>query len=259
MNFNTITYETSENRVALLTLNRPSNYNAINLDLATEFGQALQEAARSDQVRVLVITASGKAFCAGGDLSWLMASDDNIKKREILDNAARIIETLDRFEKPVIAAVNGVVAGAGTAVAMACDIIIASEKASFAPNFVNIAAVPDSGASWFLPRAVGYHKAFELMLTGSMLSASEACSLGIYNRVVPAENLMTEVLGLAEKLATGPQRAQRYIKRMLKLSRYNTLEAQLETEASLQLMVWSDNDFQEGVKAFLEKRKPQFK
>lgn len=259
MDLKTITFEVTESGVALLTLNRPASFNAINLDLAREFSRALQAAEQDDSVRVLVITGAGRSFCAGGDLAWLMAADNNLKKREILDNAASIITALDRFSKPLIAAVNGVAAGAGTAVALACDLIVASDKASFAPNFVHIAAVPDSGASWFLPRAVGYHKAAELMLTGRMLDAEEACRLGIFNRVVPGESLMVETLGLAGKLAAGPQRALSYIKRMLKASRESSLEGQLETEASLQLMAWSDSDFHEGVRAFLEKRKPQFK
>lgn len=258
MPYKTITYEVKESGVALVTLNRPTSFNAINLDLARDFSRALQEAEEDDRVRVLVITGSGKAFCAGGDLAWLMAADDNLKKRDILDNAATIIGAMDGCAKPLIAAVNGVAAGAGTAVALACDMIIASDRAAFAPNFVHIAAVPDSGASWFLSRVVGYHKAAELMLTGRLLDAAEAGRLGIFNRVVPAENLMAEVLALAEKLAAGPQRAIRYIKRMLKASRENSLAGQLETEASLQLMAWSDSDFQEGVRAFLEKRKPNF-
>ncbi|MCG8401562.1 MAG: enoyl-CoA hydratase-related protein [Firmicutes bacterium] len=259
MDFKTITYESKETGVALITLSRPASFNAINLDLAGEFARALQTAEQDNNIRVLVITGSGKAFCAGGDLAWLLAADDNLKKREILDNAAGIITALDRFAKPVIAAVNGVAAGAGAAVAMACDIIIASDKSSVAPNFVNIAAVPDSGASWFLPRAVGYHKAAELLLTGGIIDAAQACRLGIFNRVVPGEDLLAEALGLAGKLAAGPQRALRYIKQMLKMSRDNSLSAQLEIEASLQLMAWSDSDFPEGVKAFLERRKPEFK
>lgn len=259
MNYKAITYEVNENKVALVTLNRPSSLNALNLDLAKDFTDVLQRAEEDDNVRVLVVTGAGKAFCAGGDLAWLMAADDNLKKREILDNASSVITKLDRFSKPVIAAVNGAVAGAGTAVAMACDYVIASENAKFAPNFVNIACVPDSGASYFLPRTVGYRKAFELMITGKLIDATECKQLGIFNEVVAAEDLMQNALKLAQKLATGPQRAIRYIKQMLKMSAQNTLTAQLEAEASMQLMVWSDNDFPEGVSAFLQKRKPNFK
>lgn len=259
MEYQAITYEIMENKVALITLNRPSHFNAINRDLAGEFAHALQRAEQDDAVRVLVVTGAGKAFCAGGDLGWLLASGDNMKKRDILDHASEVITRLDRFSKPVIAAVNGAAAGAGTAIALCCDMIIASEQARFGPNFVNIAAVPDCGASWFLPRKVGYHKAAELMLTGTLIDAREALQLGIFNRVTGAENLLPEALKLAGQLAAGPQRALRYIKKMLKLSAQNTLAAQLETEASLQLMAWSDDDFREGVQAFLQKRKPAFK
>ncbi|SFG26156.1 2-(1,2-epoxy-1,2-dihydrophenyl)acetyl-CoA isomerase [Desulfotomaculum arcticum] len=259
MSFKTILYEVNENKIATITLNRPENFNAISKELAGEFGRALQLAGQDETVRVLIITGSGKAFCAGGDLAWLMSSDDNLKKREILDHASRVATLLDSFTKPVIAAVNGTVAGAGTAIALACDIVIASDQAKFAPNFVNIAAVPDSGASWFLPRKVGYHKAAELMLTGQLLDAQEALRLGIFNRVVPGAEFAGYVEKLALRLATGPQNAISYIKQMLKLSSRNTLASQLEIEASLQLMALSDSDFQEGVQAFLQKRKPNFK
>ncbi|SFQ94747.1 enoyl-CoA hydratase/isomerase family protein [Desulfoscipio geothermicus] len=259
MDYKAISYEVLDNRVAVVTLNRPASLNAINLDLATEVAGVLRQAEQDDSVRVLVVTGAGKAFCAGGDLAWLMAADDNLKKREILENAATVITLLDRFSKPVIAAVNGAVAGAGTAVALACDIIIASDRAKFAPNFVNIASVPDSGASWFLPRKIGYHKAAELMLTGRLLDAQECLQLGLFNRVVAHDELEQAAFRLAQKLAAGPQRAIRHIKQMLKMSAQNTLTAQLEIEASMQLMAWSDDDFNEGVSAFLQKRKPAFK
>lgn len=259
MDYKAISYEVLDNRIAVVTLNRPASLNAINLDLATEVAGVLQQAEQDDSVRVLVVTGAGKAFCAGGDLAWLMAAEDNLKKREILDNAGTVITLLDRFSKPVIAAVNGAVAGAGTAVALACDIIIASARAKFAPNFVNIASVPDSGASWFLPRKIGYHKAAELMLTGRLLDAQECLQLGLFNRVVAHDELEQAAFRLAQKLAAGPQRAIRHIKQMLKMSAQNTLTAQLEIEASMQLMAWSDDDFKEGVSAFLQKRKPAFK
>lgn len=259
MSFKTIIYEVKANKIATITLNRPENFNAISKGLAEEFAQALQFAGQDEAVRVLVVTGSGKAFCAGGDLAWLMASDDNLKKREILDKANRVATLLDGFPRPVIAAVNGAVAGAGTAIALACDILIAADQAKFAPNFVNIAAVPDSGASWFLPRKVGYHKAAELMLTGQLLDAQEAFRLGLFNQVVPSAELADYVEKLALRLAAGPQNAISYIKQMLKLSNQNTLAAQLEIEASLQLMALSDSNFQEGVQAFLQKRKPNFK
>lgn len=258
MEFKTITYEVKDNGIAIIKLNRPSNYNAINKDVAEELAAALKASESDNQVRVLVITGSGEAFCAGGDLAWLMAADDNLKKREILDRASEIATILYNFGKPVIAAVNGVAAGAGTALVLACDIIIASDKAKFAPNFINIASVPDTGLTWFLTRRAGHHKAAELLLTGQAIDAREAQRLNIFNRVVEADKLDGETFALAELLAAKPRRASRYIKQMLRMSVDNDLASQLEVEASLQLMAWSDPDFAEGVKAFLEKRKPRF-
>lgn len=255
----TISYEIKDYKIAVITLNRPSNFNAINLDLAQEFMSVLQKAKCDDNVRVLIITGSGKGFCAGGDLASLMEANDNPKKREILDSVSSVISSLDKFDKPVIASVNGAVAGSGTAVVLACDIIIASDKAKFAPNFINIAAVPDGGSSWFLTRKISYHRAAELILTGRILNARECFEWGIFNHIVTPERLNEEVFNLAQKLSTGPQRALRYIKQMLKMSAQNTLCTHQEVEASLQLLAFSDDDFQEGVSAFLQKRKPNFK
>lgn len=259
MSFTNILYEIKEGKIGLITLNRPEKMNSFNNEVCRELAQALKMAEKDDAVRVLVLTGAGKAFSAGGELAALTAADTVFKKREILDNAAMIVEAVDRFEKPLIAAVNGVAAGAGTAIALACDIIIASDKARFAPNFVNIAALPDSGASWFLPRKVGYHKAAELMLSGAVLDAGQAYSLGIFNRVVEDERLYDEVFTLAQSLARGPSRAIAKIKKMLKMSFGNSLASQLELEASYQLLAWEDEDFKEGVAAFLQKRKPVFK
>lgn len=259
MEFQTINYEVRDSKVAVLTFNRPESFNAFNKQLVQECCQAVHMAARDEQVRVLVMTGAGRAFSAGGDLVWLRAADDNIKKREILDLANEMAITLAGFDKILIAAVNGVAAGAGTAVVLACDMAIASTQARFAPNFVNIAAVPDTAASWYLPRKLGYHKAAELMLTGSLLEAQQAYQLGIFNQLVEPEQLMPYTMDLAGKLAAGPQRALRYIKKMLKMSLSNDLPAQVEVEASLQLMAWSDSDFIEGVSAFIQKRPPVFK
>ncbi len=258
MEFNTIRFEHRETGVAVVTLNRPDAFNAINRELAIELNQLIEQIQDNEEIRATIITGAGKPFCAGGDLSWLLEADDNLKKREIVVRSGELITKLDKINKPLIAAINGATAGAGTAIALACDIIVASEKAKFTPNFVNIGAVPDSGASWYLPRAVGYHKAAELMLMGDVLSAQEAKDLGIFNKVVPGEELEESAMQYARRLAKGPQRSVEYIKDMLKQSQNNTLQAQLEIESSMQIMAWSDPDFQEGVNAFLEKREPDF-
>lgn len=258
MDFKTVTYEVMDNNVALITLNRPDQFNAINRKLALEIKQVLELAKQDEQVRVLVITGAGKAFCAGGDLTWLLSCENMDQKREVLDLAGHIMTAMDKFPKPILAAVNGVAAGAGTAVALSCDIIMASEKAKFAPNFVNIGAVPDSGASWLLPRQVGYHKAAELMFTGRLIEAREALQLGLFNQLTPPEKLLPTTLKLAAQLAQGPQRAIQSIKKMLKMSAQNTLEAQLEVEASLQIMALYGSELNEGIQAFLQNRKPRF-
>mgnify|MGYP006274159577 FL=1 len=258
MSYSTLVFDVPEQGIARITLNRPDHYNALNQALTEEAAAVLAEFASRDDLRVLILTGAGRSFSAGGDLAWLLEADDLHKKRQVVDRAGDLIATLDGMEKPLIAAVNGVAAGAGTALALACDLVIASDAARFAPNFVNIGAVPDSGASWYLPRVVGYHKAAELMLTGRLLKAAEALDLGLFNRVVPADSLEQESLETARAIVNGPRKAIRSIKKMLKMSRGNTLEAQLEVEASLQVLAWSQQEFAEGVQAFLEKRPPQF-
>lgn len=260
MAYNTIIYDVKEDiKVALVTLNRPTNFNSITQEMIHEFTEVLKDAEQNDNVRALVLTGSGMAFSAGGDITMLMSATDNIQKKEVIDSGSIIISKILEFTKPTIAAINGVAAGAGTALAMACDIVIAHENAKFTANFVKIAAVPDSGASWFLTRKLGYQKAIELMLTGRLLDAKECYELNIFNKVVPQENFEQEVMKMAAKLAKGPQRVMRYIKQMAKAATENSLNAQFETEASLQMIAFSDSDFTEGISAFLQKRKPEFK
>lgn len=259
MSYQTIEFSSYSQGYAVLRLNRPDVYNAINKELAAEVTQVIEDIRNKESIRVLVITGTGKAFCAGGDLGWLLEAGDHLSKRAIVENAGQLITVLHQLPIPVLAAVNGVAAGAGTGIALACDMLIAADTARFGPNFVNIAAVPDSGASWFLPRTVGYHQAAKLMLSGELLTAEEALRLGIFQEVVPAAELESRVLTLAGQLAAGPQGALRLIKKMLKLSLENTLQSQLEAETSMQVAAWSDPDFEEGVKAFLERRKPEFK
>jgi 2-(1,2-epoxy-1,2-dihydrophenyl)acetyl-CoA isomerase len=185
-------------------------------------------------------------------------AQDTGAQRIILEKAEELIIRLERISLPVIAGVNGVAAGAGTALAMACDLAIASKMATFAPNFVSIGAVPDSGVSWYLPRRIGRQKASELLLTGKRLSAEEAAELGLYASVVPMDDFRQALMAKARDIAHGPQRAVRSIKKLLKLSDWNTLEAQMEAEASLQMAAWSEADFAEGVQAFREGRPPRF-
>ena len=258
MEYSTCRYECPQDGVGVITLERPQEFNAINKAMTQDLGHILEQASADAKVRALVLTGSGRAFCAGGDLAWLQQADDEAKKREIVDLAGGLIQKLWALEKPVVAAVNGVAAGAGTALALACDMSIAAESARFGPNFVNIAAVPDSGASWLLPRVVGMHRAMELMLSGRVLSAAQAYELGIFIQLTPDEQLQEKVLEMAGRLAQGPQGAVRSIKALLKASPDNDLSQHLEEEAVRQVRAWSDPDFAEGVSAFIHKRKPQF-
>ncbi len=259
MRYETIAFDVDDMGVGRLFLNRPQNFNAFNKEMVKECVEILGEMNRNQDLRVLVITGAGDAFSAGGDISWLLDSREVLQKKEIMDYTTQLMMALDRIKRPIIASVNGVAAGAGTAIVLACDIIVASENAKFAPNFVSIGAVPDSGCSWFLPRKVGYHRACELLFTGRILSAPEAYEMGIFNTLVPSSELEKATMRLAEKLAGGPLRALEYIKAMLKMSYKNDLRTQLDIEAYYQVMAWSDSDFLEGVQAFFEKRKPNFK
>jgi 2-(1,2-epoxy-1,2-dihydrophenyl)acetyl-CoA isomerase len=257
MDFQFLKYEV-ENGIATITLNRPEVYNALNDEITFEIQDALKTASRDEAVRVVVLTGEGKAFCSGQDLK---ASDPG-KKRSFLDSLHRrynpIIRAMRLLPKPIICRLNGVAAGAGCSLALACDMIIASEEATLIEVFINIGLVPDSGSSYFLPRLIGYSKAFELCALGSKVKAAEAQVLGIINKVVPAVQLDEAVFELATQFAIAPTKAIGIIKKMLNKSTTSTLDEMLEYEAFCQETAGASHDHQEGVKAFLEKRKPQF-
>jgi len=259
MAYEFILFEVDEKGIATLTLNRPKSFNSFNHGMSAEMAEACRETAQRDDIKVLVITGAGKAFSSGGDIDSLAQNDDNWKKKASLDDAVNVADAMSRIEKPVIAAVNGVAAGAATAMILGCDIAIASDKARYAPNFINIASVPDSGGTYFLPRLIGPKKALELFWSGRIISAAEALELGIFNRVVPHDDLMKEVYALAEKLAAGPTKAIAFVKRLVKEGMKNDLLTQCELENYFQVMAWSTEDFVEATRAFMEKRPPQFK
>ena len=251
-------FECPQPGLGVITLDRPKHYNALNKTMAQELISILDQAAADDNIRVLILTGSGSAFCAGGDLACLMRADDQPKKREIVDLAADLVTRLWNMDKPVLATVNGVAAGAGTALVLACDMSIAAHSARFAPNFVNIGAVPDSGASWLLSRVVGMHRAMELMLSGRTLSAATAHELGIFTHLAADEELQEKAVEIAGRLARGPQGAIRSIKALIKASMDNDLNRHLEEEAGRQVLAWTDPDFAEGVQAFVHKRSARF-
>lgn len=259
--YETILYELNQN-ILSITLNRPEVFNAFNEKLSTELIDALQKANKDKDVRVIILTGSGKAFCSGQDLKDVQQSNDSGKKRSLSDSIYRrynpMIKAMRQMPKPIIAQLNGVAAGAGCSLALACDMIIASEQASLIEVFVNIGLVLDSGSSYFLPRLVGSAKAFEWATLGSKISASEALQYGVVNKVVPHDQLGQATLELAQHYAKAPTKAIGLIKKMLQKSFHSSLDDMLQYEAYCQEIAGQSNDYQEGVLAFSEKRKPVF-
>ena len=249
--------------IATITLNRPDVLNAVNERMGKELLDALRSAEKEDDVHCLIITGNGRAFCAGEDIQDLRGqyeSGENPKLGErLLLKYNPIIRQIRRMEKPVIAAVNGVAAGAGAGIAYSCDIRVASDNAKFLQAFIKVGLAPDSGTSFFLPRLAGFSKAMELSLTGDELTSKDAERLGLVSKVVPAEQLMGTARELATKLAQGPSRAIGLTKRALNKSISSDLETVLEYESYLQEIAGATADHIEAVRAFFEKRKPVFK
>jgi 2-(1,2-epoxy-1,2-dihydrophenyl)acetyl-CoA isomerase len=257
--YNTILF-TVENGICRITLNRPDVFNSFNEELSAEFIDALKKATKDEAVRTVIITGEGKAFCSGQDLKSIKGDVGNRSLGEsVLRRYNPMIMAIREMPKPVICRLNGVAAGAGASLALACDIIIASENASLIEVFSNVGLVPDSGSSFFLPHLVGYNKAFELITLASKVSAAEAQQLGIVSKVVAAEELDNAVNELAARYAAGPTKAYAITKRMLNKAYSATLNEMLLEEYYGQEMAGRSNDYKEGVTAFVEKRKPNFK
>ncbi|MCE0451654.1 enoyl-CoA hydratase-related protein [Brevibacillus sp. AF8] len=255
--YETILYEVSEG-VAVLTLNRPDKFNAFTAVMNKEITDALKQAQKDADVCCIVLTGAGRAFNAGQDLGDVSGEGDVDYGGFLRDRYNPMILQFQKTEKPIIAAVNGVAAGAGMSVALACDIRLASEKASFVNAFVNIGLVPDSGGCYFLPRIVGIGKALELAMTGEKVSAEEALRIGLVNQVYPAESFMEDALAYARKLALLPTKGIGLIKRTMYKGLELGLEETLEYEAFAQEAAGSTADHKEGVTAFMEKRAPRF-
>ena len=254
--FETVLYEV-RNQVAYITLNRPDKLNAFTEQLNKEIQAAIKNASRDRSVRALVITGAGRAFCSGEDLGGV---SENLDHGEVLRKRYNpMLLELDRCEKPVVAAVNGVAAGAGMSLALACDFRIASEKASFVEAFIHVGLVPDAGNLYYLPRIIGHAKAMELAVFGEKVSAEKAKELGLVTQVVSLDNWNQEVSVFAERLANMPTKAISLIKRNLKASWHSYFEEFLERDAQSQRIAGQTADHKEGVQSFMEKRRPAFK
>ena len=248
-----------KNQVATLTLNRPEKYHSFIREMALDLQEKLDLCKNDNNIRAIVITGTGKAFCAGQDLSEAIDPNGPELQKIVNEHYNPIIRQIRNIEKPIIAAVNGVAAGAGASIALCCDIIIAKEGAVFVQAFSKIGLVPDSGATFFLPRLIGFQKATALMMNADPITATEAERLGMIYKVVEESKFEDEIQSFSEKLAKMPTKGIGLTKKLLNQSMRNSLEKQLDEEEVAQTIAGKTNDYKEGVSAFLEKRKPNFK
>lgn len=245
--------------VCILRLNRPDKFNSFNREMALLLQSELDKAANDPAVRCILITANGKAFCAGQDLSELIGENAIGIDKILGEHYNPIVKRIRSIEKPIVAAVNGVAAGAGANIALCCDVVLASSSSSFIQAFSKIGLIPDSGGTYFLPRLIGWQKASAIMMLADKISAEEAEKLGMVYKIIPAENFEADALAIAETLAALPTRGLAFTKMALNQSMSQSWEQQLLTEDQLQQKAAKTYDYQEGVNAFLEKRLPNFK
>lgn len=245
-------------KIATITLNRPAAMNSLDKALVDEFTAALTAVSEDSETRVVVLTGAGKAFCAGGDLFHLLAITNQLAAREFIGEAGKIVSLIMNMNKPVIAMVNGVAAGAGFNLALACDLVVCAKSARFSQSFAKVGLIPDCGGFYLLPRVVGSHKAKELMFTADLIDADTAQRLGIVNEVVADETLADTVYKLAGRLAEGAPLALAFIKKMVNRSDKLDLESNCAFEEDLQCICMQTADHKEGVEAFKAKRAPRF-
>jgi 2-(1,2-epoxy-1,2-dihydrophenyl)acetyl-CoA isomerase len=246
-------------QVMKIKLSRPDKFNSFNREMALELQEALDQVELNESIRAILITGEGKAFCAGQDLSEAIDPNGPGIKRIVEEHYNPIVLRIRSIEKPVVCAVNGVAAGAGANIALCCDVVIAATSASFIQAFSKIGLIPDSGGTFFLPRLIGFQKASALMMLGDKVSASEALNMGMIYKISSDEELQNDSLAIANALANMPTKGIGYTKRLLNESMFNTFTKQLEREGQIQVDAAATYDYQEGVNAFLEKRKPIFK
>ncbi len=244
-----------ENGVCTLTMNRPETLNAGNLEMLVALSDALTQAERDENVRCIVVTGAGRGFCSGADLKAGIQGS----LKDHLDRSFRpVVTKMRNIPKPIITAVNGIAAGAGASIALAGDLRVFSESAVFVEAFSGIALIPDAGSTWFLPRLVGYNRAFDLMVNAEKVNAEDAFKMGLCERVYPDAEFQARVKSLAEKLAAGPTKTIGLTKRALNKAMTLGFEDALEYEGQLQDIAGATNDFKEGMAAFLERRAPKF-
>ena len=248
-----------DNGVLYITLNRPDKYNSGTQEMAFAFHKALDKARDNDDVRAVYITGAGKAFCAGQDLEEIVDPNGPELPSIVKDHYNPTVERIRNLNKPVVAAVNGVAAGAGANIALACDVVVASEGASFIQAFSKIGLIPDSGGTYTLPRLIGLQRASALMMLGDKVSAADALQMGMLYKVFPIDTFVEESKKIVHKLAKMPTKALGMTKILLNESIKNSLKQQLELEGRYQELASHTEDYKEGVAAFLEKRKPTFK
>ena len=247
-----------KNSIAFITLNRPEKFNAFNREMAFALQEKLDECEKNISVRCVYITGTGKAFCAGQDLAEVVDPNGPGMKKILSEHYNPIVIKIRKLNNRVVAAVNGVAAGAGANIALCCDIVIAAESASFIQAFSKIGLIPDSSGTYFLPRLIGFQKASALMMLGDKVAASEAERIGMIYKYFPDEIFFIEAEKIATTLAEMPTKGLAFTKQALNISWTQNIEQQLQTEDELQQKAAATNDFKEGVLAFLEKKKPHF-
>lgn len=260
MNYTTLLFHVKDH-VAHITLNRPEALNAINLEWSKDLMHAILQCDEDPDIKAVLISGAGNHFCAGGDLKAFLrqGKDLPLHIKEVTTYLHAAISRMVRMDAPVIAAIHGYAVGAGMSLALACDFVLAARSARFSVAYTRVGLTPDGSMSYFLPRTVGLKRAIELTLTNRMLSAEEACSLGIVTRVVPGEELLAQANQLASQLASGPLKSFGAAKRLMRSGWNETLETQMENESQAIAAITRTHDTQEGIVAFVEKRTPQYK
>jgi enoyl-CoA hydratase len=258
MDYKTLIFELSD-RIATITLNRPERLNAINEEMRDDFRRLFDELQTNDEIRVVILTGSGRAFSAGGDIEYFEREWNTVKFREENHRLTQFFDELEVIEKPVLAAINGPCTGAGLQITLSCDIRIASDQAKFGFRENNIGLIPGAGGCSRLVKLIGYGKSKELIFTGEMISAAEAERIGLVNRVVPHDQLLNHARALAEHLLTRAPEALGLAKRILWHSVTSDFQTGRMLEALAQSVLIKSKDHREGIRAFREKRRPEFK